>query len=77
MNSTTDQVIDAALALPAGERLVIAEALVASLRPEDRPPFDDSWRDVIRRRSAELASGQVKAAPWSEVKRQAREKTGD
>lgn len=76
MNHSAEQLLDAALALPPGERVVFAEALVASLRPEDRPPFDESWREVIQRRSAELASGKVSAIPWSEVKRQAREKAG-
>jgi putative addiction module component (TIGR02574 family) len=75
MNSTSDQLLNAALALPAGERLEFAEALVASLRPEDRPPFDEAWREVIRRRAAEITSGQVTSIPWSDVKRQAREKT--
>ncbi len=70
MNSTSDQLLNAALALPAGERLEFAEALVASLRPEDRPPFDESWREVIRRRAAEITSGQVASIPWSDVKRQ-------
>ncbi len=77
MNSTAERLLDAALALPPGERLEFAEALAASLRPEDRPPFDEAWGEVIRRRSAELVSGQVKAVPWSEVKRRAREKAGD
>jgi hypothetical protein len=70
MKSTTEELLDAALALPAGDRLEFAEALVASLRPEDRPPFDES----CRRRSAQLVSGDVKPVPWPEVKRQAREK---
>ena len=76
MNQTTEQLLDAALALPTGDRLEFVEALVASLRPEDRPPLDESWYETVRRRSAELASGQIKPVPWSEVKRQAREKIG-
>lgn len=75
MNST-DQLLNAALALPEDERIEFVEALIASFRPEDQPPFDESWREVIRRRSAELRSGQVKPVPWDEVKRQAREKAG-
>ena len=75
MNST-EQVFDAALALPEGERVELVEALIASHRPADRPPFDESWREVIRRRSNELRSGQVTPVPWEEVKRQAREKAG-
>lgn len=67
---SADQLLDAALALPDDERLELAEALAASLRPSDRPPFDESWRAVIRRRSEELRSGAVAAVPWAEVRRE-------
>src|SRR5207248_10646243 len=70
MSSTAEQLLDAALALPDEDRLQLVEALIASLQPGDRPPFDESWREVIRRRAAELRSGQVAPVPWAEVKRQ-------
>ena len=76
MSPTTEQLIDAALALPDEDRLQVAEALIVSLQPGDRPPFDESWREVIQRRSAELKSGKVVPIPWDEVKRRAREHTG-
>ena len=76
MNSTTEQLLNAILALPGDERVELVEALIASLPPDDRPPFGDSWREVVRRRSAELRSGQVTPVPWAEVKRRAREKAG-
>jgi putative addiction module component (TIGR02574 family) len=76
MNTSTEQLFDAALALPDGDRVELAEALLASLQPDDRPPFDESWREVIQRRSLELRSGLVAGIPWAEVKRQAREKAG-
>jgi putative addiction module component (TIGR02574 family) len=76
MDLTVDTVLDAALTLPNGERVELVEALIASLQPEDRPPFDESWRDVIMRRSSELESGRVTPVPWSEVKRQARGQAG-
>ena len=76
MSPATEQLLDAALALPEEERLQFAEALIVSLQPEDRPPFDDSWREIIQRRSAELRSGQVTPVPWEEVKRRTREKAG-
>ena len=76
MTQTTEQVLDAALALPAGDRIELVEALIASLQPTDRPPFDESWREVIQRRSAELRSGKVTPVPWEEVKRHARERAG-
>jgi putative addiction module component (TIGR02574 family) len=67
-----DQVLTAALALPDGDRVELVEAILASLQPEDRPPFDESWRPVIERRSQELQSGSVAGIPWSDVKRHAR-----
>ncbi|HKI33243.1 MAG TPA: addiction module protein [Gemmataceae bacterium] len=76
MTATTEQLLSAALALPDRDRLDLVEGLIASLQPADRPPIDDSWREVVRRRSAELNSGQVTPVPWAEVKRQAREKAG-
>ena len=42
MNATTEQLMDAALALPDGDRLELVETLIASLQPADRPPFDES-----------------------------------
>jgi len=76
MSPTSEHLLEAALALPDEDRLEFAEALAASLVPEDRPPFDDSWREVIKRRSAELRSGAVTPIPWADVKRTAREKLG-
>jgi putative addiction module component (TIGR02574 family) len=73
MNTAKEQLLDAALALPDEDRLEIVEALAASLQPADRPPFDESWREVILRRSAELLSGKVAPVPWSEVRKRARQ----
>lgn len=72
MNPANEQLLQAALALPDEDRLEFVEALAASLQPEDRPPFDESWREVIARRSAELKSGHATPVPWSEVRQQAR-----
>jgi putative addiction module component (TIGR02574 family) len=76
MNSTTERLMTAALELPDDDRLELVEALIVSFQAADSPPFDESWREVIRRRSAELRSGRVIAIPWEEVKRQAREAAG-
>jgi putative addiction module component (TIGR02574 family) len=76
MTATTEQLLTAALTLPDGDRLDLVEGLIASLQPADRPPIDDSWRDIVRRRSAELRSGQVTPVPWAEVKRRGREQAG-
>ena len=76
MDSTTQQIFDTVLSLPDGDRVELVEALIASFRPEDQPPFDDAWHPVIQRRSAELRSGRVIPVSWAEVKRTAREKSG-
>jgi len=73
MNPTAEQLLNAALALPDEDRLQFVEALIVSLQPSDRPPFDASWREIIQRRSAELQAGKVTPIPWEEVKRRARE----
>ncbi len=76
MSPDAEQLLETALGLPDEDRLEFVEALVASLQAADRPPFDESWGEVIRRRSAELRSGKVIPVPWSEVKRRARESAG-
>jgi putative addiction module component (TIGR02574 family) len=76
MSLTAEQLLGAALTLPYEDRLELVEALLASLQPSDRPPLEEGWREVIRRRSAELRSGQVIRVPWEEVKRRAQEQAG-
>ncbi|QDV38546.1 addiction module protein [Tautonia plasticadhaerens] len=76
MTEDAEHVLADALKLPEGDRLELVEALIVSFQSSEAPPFDDSWREVIRRRSAELDSGEVEPVPWSEVKRRAREAAG-
>lgn len=76
MSPDAEHVLSTALELPDEERFELIEALIVSVQSPDQPPFDDSWREVIRRRSAELASGLVIPVPWEEVKRRAREAAG-
>lgn len=76
MASTTEKVLTAALELSDADRIELIEALIDSLETSGDPPIDESWREVIRLRSAELASGSVAPVSWSEVKRRAREAAG-
>ncbi len=76
MSVSPEQVITDALGLPEADRLELVEALIASLESPEAPPFDESWREVIRRRSEEVSSGRVTSIPWSEVKVRAREALG-
>ena len=63
---TAEQVMEAALDLADEDRLELVEALISTFEPADSAPFDESWHEVIRRRSAELKLGKVTSIPWSE-----------
>ncbi len=76
MSTDNEQLLSAALALPEDDRLQLVEALIDSLQPEDVPAIDDSWHEVISRRSAELRSGKATPIPWEDVRKQGREKVG-
>lgn len=43
------------------------------MNPHTEPPFDEPWREEIRRRSDELKTGAVQPIPWEDVKREARQ----
>ena len=74
MQPTTEQVFQSALALPSDERFQLIEALIAA--EQTPPPFDESWRAVIQRRSAEIDAGSVPEIPWSEVRQRLRRQVG-
>jgi putative addiction module component (TIGR02574 family) len=69
MSQTVAELLTAALALPESERAELAELLAASV---NSPPssLHPAWADEVRRRAAEIDSGQVRPVPWDEVRRQ-------
>lgn len=75
MLPATEQVLQTALALPTEERFQLIEALLAADQAPP-PPFDESWRAVILRRSAEIDSGEVAEIPWAEVRQRLRRQVG-
>lgn len=77
MNQTVEQLLQAALKLPDEEQLQLVAALTAAVEERRLRPFDDSWLEEIRRRSAEYDAGSVPAIPWAEVKERARETWND
>jgi putative addiction module component (TIGR02574 family) len=72
MNPATEQLLQAALALPEEERMELAEALLDSQGPSSEPPFDSAWLSEIQRRSAEIGAGTVQLTPWSVVRERVR-----
>ena len=75
MNASVEQLLQAALKLSDEEQLQLVSALAAAVEERGLRPFDDSWLEEIRRRSAEYDNGSVQPIPWSEVKQRARQRT--
>ena len=67
MSQTVAEILNAALALPEDERAELAELITASLPSSSLHP---AWGDELRRRAAEIDSGEVKPVPWDEVRKQ-------
>lgn len=74
MNPTVEQVLQTALKLAEEEQLQLLSALTAAVEERGLRPFDDTWLEEIRRRSAEYDAGSVQAIPWAEVKERARQR---
>ncbi len=68
MNSQTEAVLIAALALPEAERAELVDRLLESLPPEHDGFTDEEFVAELERRSAEIEQGIVKPIPWSEVR---------
>lgn len=69
MSAKASEVLEQALALDEADRATVAGALIESLEAPAEPGAEQAWSEVIRRRVAELQSGDVKAVPWSEVRK--------
>ena len=71
VSATPTALRDEALALPAEQRAELAVELLASLdddiSEEDPDEIDRAWGDEMLRRSAQIASGEVKTLTWDEV----------
>ena len=67
MPPTLDALYQAALALPEEERAELADRLLGSLPPDVSSQLHPAWRDELKRRSAQVDSGEVAPIPWDEV----------
>ncbi|MGH7165705.1 MAG: addiction module protein [Nitrospiraceae bacterium] len=70
MNRDAEKVLVDALRLPPQARAALAAQLLESLEKEVDEDSEAAWSAEIARRVEELESGQVKAVPWSEARRQ-------
>lgn len=68
MSDRFQTILDAALALPEAERVLLIDELVASLPPDTGPLSDEEMLAELERRRAEVEQGLVKPIPWEEVR---------
>jgi putative addiction module component (TIGR02574 family) len=62
-----EEIMNAALALPPDERVLLAEHLMGSIDAEDQKRIDALWAEEAERRNKEIEDGIVKAIPGEEV----------
>lgn len=67
MTQTAEQIIAAALTLPAEVKVQLAEQLLDSLKPTDRAEIDEAWIAEARRRLRDLDEGRAHTIPADEV----------
>jgi len=68
MSPQTQALLDAALALPEAERILLVERLLETLPPETDEVTDDELFAELERRRMEVEQGVEKPIPWSEVR---------
>lgn len=55
--------------LPERDRATLAGLLIESLEAEPDPDVEAAWSGEIKRRIADIDSGNVETIPWEEVRR--------
>lgn len=68
MPQTVAELLDAALALPEWERVELVELIEATI-PSPPSSLHPAWAEELRRRVAEIESGQIQAIPLAAVQR--------
>lgn len=71
---SSDELLNAALELPQGERAKLARELLRSLDDEVDGNVDDAWLRVIARRAQELADGTVEPVDWDVARKRISER---
>jgi putative addiction module component (TIGR02574 family) len=69
MSDRFQSILDAALALPEAERVILIDELMESLPSDTGPLSDEEMYAELMRRHAEFEKDPSIAIPWEEVKR--------
>ncbi len=74
--TTVQEILDAAQALPSGDRAQIISALWDSVSADDWTPPGEDWLAEVQRRSEAYDNGEMTASPWPEARQRARREAG-
>ena len=71
MDAQTQAILDAALALPEAQRVLLTERLLESISPDDPEDLsDEEFAAELQRRRQEVVEGKADLVPWSQLKGQ-------
>ena len=76
MSPAAEQVLQAAMSLPQGERAEVANCLWESIEGFATPEIEAAWRDEIAERIRAVDAGEVELLSEEEVNHRLREKYG-
>jgi len=68
MTPQVSKLLEQALSLSVEEQEALADSLISNLGGKVDEAVLAAWDDEIKKRIAELDSGQVKTIPWAEVR---------
>lgn len=72
--SSTGELLERALQLPADERLALANELLDSVEGPDDAEWTAAWAAELNRRVKGLEDGTAKTIPWEQVRAELQER---
>ena len=67
MDINLQNLADQALALPDDQRAALAATLIGSLDTQIDEDAEESWKEEVAKRVAEIDRGEVELIPWEQV----------
>lgn len=70
MSVTGQNILQAALALPEKERILLVEQLLVSISPDANDLDEEELGTMLEERLAEVQQGRTQTVSWTELKQQ-------
>lgn len=74
LSSEAQQLFDAAMGLPDGERAKLADRLFLSIEPRAVEEAEKTFEATVARRIAEIEKGTARLVDWSDLRRELQER---